>query len=415
MSTDDGSSTDSEDAPAEGWQPPPAQQLGEWLPSYQVHGLLGVGGMAAVYRAHQTSLDRPVAIKLLPAASAGSPRDAEEFAAQFQNEARTMARLNHPGIVSVHDFGIAGDNWLYLVMEFVDGTDVARMIQQASVLPPEHALAIAAHVCDALAYAHAHGVIHRDIKPANILVDHDGRVKVADFGLARPTDPTARAQSGVNDDDDTYGTPDYVAPEVLMEGAQVDHRADIYAVGVMLHNMLTGQVPQGVFQLPSKAVPGLDPRFDAIVRRAMEVDPARRYQSAAEFRADLDRILTTPVQRAGQAHRQAATGLRTGPAASRRRAGVRSRAGTRPARRVAPNRSDSSSGLMLMWVVLALVMLAIGVAWYLQRDQPPPPPPVELDPRDWTSGSGPAPVPPGGEENDPDPSPAPDDAEVTPR
>ncbi len=271
------------------------------LPQYDQWEMIGCGGMGAVYKARQVSLDRLVAIKVLP------PQVAEgdaEYVTRFKNEARTMAKVNHPAIVAVYDFGETRDGLLYIVMEYIDGTDVFKMIHAQGKLPVDHALAITAHVCDALAYAHEHGVIHRDIKPANILINMEGSVKVADFGLASVHDPAQGA--GVTDEGTTMGTPDYVAPEVLVIGMPVDGRADLYAVGVMLYNMLTGKIPRGSFQLPSERI-GCDKRYDAIVLKAMEHDLSRRYQTAREIRRDLDQILTVPVAKAKPA-RQAPQG-----------------------------------------------------------------------------------------------------------
>ncbi|WP_395744045.1 serine/threonine-protein kinase [Prosthecobacter sp.] len=272
-----------------GWTPPPPEHLEAMLPQYDEWEMIGCGGMGAVYKARQISLDRPVAIKVLPPQVAENEAD---YITRFKNEARTMARMNHPAIVSVYDFGATPDGLLYFVMEYIDGTDVFKMIQAQRRLPVEHALAITAHVCDALAYAHEHKVIHRDIKPANILINMDGAVKVADFGLASIHDPAQ--DSGTTQEGSTLGTPDYVAPEVLTIGMTVDGRADLYSVGVMLYNMLTGKIPRGTFQMPSERI-GCDKRYDAIVRKAMEPDPDRRYQTARELRRDLDQILTVPV------------------------------------------------------------------------------------------------------------------------
>ncbi|MGV3664441.1 MAG: protein kinase domain-containing protein [Prosthecobacter sp.] len=276
------------DAGASQWTPPAPEHLHAMLPQYDEWVMIGCGGMGAVYRARQVSLDRPVAIKVLPPLGGD---DAAEFAHRFKNEARTMARLGHPAIVAVHDFGETQDGLLYFAMEYIDGTDVFKMIHQQGRLPPEHALSITAHVCDALAYAHEHKVIHRDIKPANILINMEGAVKVADFGLASRHDPT---QEGGAQEGSAMGTPDFVAPEVLRLGAPVDGRADLYAVGVMLHNMLTGEIPRHAGK-PASQKCGCDPRFDAIIRKAMEHDVTQRYQSAREIRRDLDRILAVPV------------------------------------------------------------------------------------------------------------------------
>ena len=219
------------------WQPPELESLQEMLSGYEILSLLGRGGMGAVYKARQKSLDRLVAIKILPQDVGDSDL---QFVERFKNEARTMAKMNHPGIVSVYDFGETSAGQLYIVMEFVEGTDVARMISSQGRLSSEYVLAITAHVCDALSYAHAHGVIHRDIKPANILINTEGAVKVADFGLAKDHDPNLTALTKTNM---TLGTPDFVAPEALMAGVPLDGRADLYAVGVMLYQMLSLSAP----------------------------------------------------------------------------------------------------------------------------------------------------------------------------
>jgi len=274
--------------PTTGWKPPSLEEMQAMLPQYQFECLLGRGGMGAVYKAVQVSLDRPVAIKVLP----GDLLDNEDanFLERFKNEARTMAKLNHPSIVNVYDFGETQTGLLYFVMEFINGTDVLQMIAAKGKLPEDYALSITAHVCDALAYAHKNGIIHRDIKPANILINMDGAVKVADFGLAKANDP---GQSGLTKTNMAMGTPDFVAPEALIPGVPLDGRADLYAIGVMLYQMLTGEIPRGIWTLPGKKI-GTDPRFDGIITRAMQTDRDVRYQSAAELRRDLDTILTLP-------------------------------------------------------------------------------------------------------------------------
>ncbi len=274
------------------WRPPTAEHLQQLLFGYEVIDMLGMGGMGAVYKARQISLDRMVAIKILPPEASDEEMN---FVERFRNEARTMAKMNHPAIVSVFDFGETSEGQLYIVMEYVDGTDVAKMILSQGRLPAEYALAITAHVCDALQYAHTHGIIHRDIKPANILINMEGAVKVADFGLAKATDAS---QMGLTKTNMAMGTPDFVAPEALSPGMIVDGRADLYAVGVMLYNMLTGNVPRGAFRMPSTTV-ATDPRFDTIIIKSMEMDREMRYQTAFDIRRDLDVILTTPLVEAG--------------------------------------------------------------------------------------------------------------------
>ena len=275
------------------WVPPTPERLAQLLPQYHIEALIGRGGMGAVYKGKQKALERPVAIKILP------PEVDDEDASyteRFKNEAKIMARLEHPAIVPVYDFGETSEGQLYFVMGFINGTDIHQMIQSQGRLPPEHALAITAHVCDALGYAHQHGIIHRDIKPSNILINMEGQVKVADFGLAKAHDTSQ--SSGLTKTGLAMGTPDYVAPETLSIGMVPDGRADLYAVGVMLYQMLTGQVPRGAFDLPSKLT-GCDPRFDQIVMKAMKYDREDRYPTATDLRRDLDVILTAPMVKSG--------------------------------------------------------------------------------------------------------------------
>lgn len=278
-----GGAADLDDEPgAQGgpWQAPSVADLQPLLPGYELLEFIGRGGMGAVYKARQPALDRLVAIKVLPAGAAG--RD-ESFEERFRNEARLLARMSHPGIVHVYDFGVLAEGSCCFVMEYVDGTDVARMVAGSGKLSPEHAASITADVCTALHYAHEAGIVHRDIKPANILVNRQGQVKVADFGLAK--DPR---QESLTQTRQALGTPEFLAPESLTPGKVADHRADLYAVGVMLYNMLTGQIPRGVFPPASQTAP-VPRAFDDIISRAMQADPEHRYQSAAAIKQDVDK------------------------------------------------------------------------------------------------------------------------------
>jgi serine/threonine protein kinase len=251
------------------WLSPEA--LSAQLPQYEVERLIGLGGMSAVYLARQRSLDRWVALKLLP-----TQHDAEATE-HFIREARAMARLTHPNIVTVYDFGQTADGHLFLAMEYVDGGDLHHR-RLAGEVNPDRARAVIAQVCEALQFAHAHGVIHRDIKPANILLTADWQVKVADFGLARDL------QTSPSPDETEYGTPDYVAPERCVTGAAVDHRADIYSLGVVIHELLTGLTPAAA---GARAGQGLPPGFAGVLSKCLMRDPARRYSSAAEVRRAL--------------------------------------------------------------------------------------------------------------------------------
>lgn len=350
------------------WEPPTPEELQELIPQYEVHQLIGRGGMGAVYKGTQISLDRAVAIKLLPPAI---EQQDLAFAERFKNEARLMGRMSHPAIVSVYDFGRTADGQLYFVMEYVDGTDVQRMIASEGKLPPEHALAITAHLCDALGYAHKQGIVHRDVKPSNVLIDTEGRVKVADFGLAKLSDKNLRSsltQTGM-----AMGTPDYVAPESLMPGADVDGRADLYAVGVMLYQMLTGDIPRGMFRMPSQKFLSIDPRFDAIVRRALEHDREERYQNSQEMRQALDVILTTPRAEPGQEASAALPRQPSSPPPPSRTVVPSSRnPGSSPQRQSSalwpepeePLPPKPEPGSTMPYVIAALLILGIG-GWFI--------------------------------------------------
>ena len=268
------------------WEPPSPEELQASFPQYEIREMRGRGGMGAVYKGWQKSLDRFVAIKILaPGCDDGGGAHFDE---RFIHEAKALAQLKHPGIVAAYDAGETADGLRYFVMEYVEGTNVHELVAAQGRLPPEQALSITVHVCDALAYAHGHGVIHRDIKPANIMIDGDGQVKVADFGLARTA---ADGEAKFTADNQVMGTPDFTAPEAFTPGVRLDGRADLYAVGVMLYQMLTGTIPRGCFVPASGSVVRLDPRVDAVVEKAMQSDRDLRYSTAAELRADVDRIL----------------------------------------------------------------------------------------------------------------------------
>ena len=287
-------SDDGEAGPAAkgAWTPPPVAELAVLLPpeTYVVESLIGRGGMGAVYRARQLRLDRVVAIKVMR----HDHRAGLDFIERFRHESLTLARLSHPNIVSVIDSGEAGAELLFLVMEFVDGADLLQIIRSGG-MTQERALEIVPQICDALQFAHDHGIVHRDIKPSNLLITREGRVKIADFGLAKPLDHDSGPQTrtGVG-----LGTPDYAAPEQFQPGATVDHRADIYALGVMMYQMLTGQLPRGAWPQPSKRA-AVDTRWDAIVTQAMQVKPDDRYRTATEVKTAVTDI-STPAKPAAR-------------------------------------------------------------------------------------------------------------------
>ncbi len=276
--------TDPADAggPAAGFVPPPIEQLARLFPQLEILEFIGKGGMGAVYKARQPALDRFVALKILTPKPDGDPG----FAERFNREARALARLTHPNIVAVHDFGRA-DTLHFLIMEFVDGANL-RQVERAGRLRPEQALEIVPQICDALQFAHAEGIVHRDIKPENILLDKKGRVKITDFGIAKILGVTS-SQAALTGAKDIVGTPHYMAPEQVEKPQLVDHRADIYSLGVVFYEMLTGELPLGRFQPPSKKVQ-VDVRLDEVVLHALEKEPERRYQHASEVKTAVETL-----------------------------------------------------------------------------------------------------------------------------
>ncbi|MBX9919001.1 Stk1 family PASTA domain-containing Ser/Thr kinase [Mycolicibacterium frederiksbergense] len=267
---------------------------------YELGEILGFGGMSEVHKARDVRLHRDVAIKILRADLARDPN----FYQRFRREAKHTASLNHPSIVAVYDTGEAqtpNGNLPFLVMEYVDGHTVGKLIQRHGALPPRRAISIIADVCTALEFSHSRGIVHRDIKPANIMITPTGAVKVMDFGIARAMNATTgdrlTATSAV------VGTAQYFSPEQA-RGQQVDARTDVYSLGCVLYEMLTGQAlftgdtPLSVAYQhvrerpvpPSQRHGGISPDLDAVVLKALAKKPENRYQSAAEMHADLRRV-----------------------------------------------------------------------------------------------------------------------------
>ena len=359
------------DAKRPAFNPPSGAELAPLFPQLEILELIGKGGMGAVYKARQKQLDRIVALKILPPGIGDDPA----FAERFTREARALAKLNHPGIVTLYEFGVAAGilpavepgfqpggksagstervdktgiaasaeadpggrmpaataqtpdarpqtQLYFFLMEFVDGVNL-RQLLHASRISPREALAIVPQICDALQFAHDQGIVHRDIKPENILLDRRGRVKVADFGLAKivgnvaqtsssagsgdfpvassatgntglesPVNPQAgkpALQPNLTDAGKVMGTPQYMSPEQIHAPGEVDHRADIYALGVVFYQMLTGELPGKQLQPPSKKVQ-IDVRLDEIDLRALEKKPELRYQQVSEMKTGVETI-----------------------------------------------------------------------------------------------------------------------------
>ena len=275
-------STDAGAPPTATAEIPSLERVAAAFPQFEILELIGRGGMSFVFKARQPHLDRFVALKLLPDKLASDPR----FTERFNREGRVLARLNHPNIVSVYDFGMT-EHFYFLVMEFVDGLNL-RQAMHAGRFSPGEALAVVPKICEALQYAHSQGILHRDIKPENILLDAQGHVKIADFGIAKlvgeeKSDVTLTGTGAA------IGTPHYMAPEQLEKPADVDHRADIYSLGVVFYEMLTGELPIGRFAPPSSKTP-VGTAVDEVVFRTLEKDRERRYQSAGEMKAQVEHL-----------------------------------------------------------------------------------------------------------------------------
>ncbi|WP_432522920.1 Stk1 family PASTA domain-containing Ser/Thr kinase [Kineococcus sp. SYSU DK006] len=361
---------------------------------YRVLGRIGRGGMGVVYRALDERLDREVALKVLRADLAHDPVARQRFV----REAKSAARLAHPGVVAVLDQGVdtaGGTETAYLVMELVDGRTLREVVTERGALTPGEALATTADVLDALAEAHRKGVLHRDVKTANVLVGRDGRVKVADFGLARAA--TASGQSTTVGMGDIMGTAEYLAPEQLDTG-ESDARSDVYGVGVMLYEMLTGAPPftgDSPFRIayrhvheqvppPSSRVPGLPAALDALVLDALAKDPDERPADATEMLEQLRAVRSSltpqqldvrperperpePVAAPGSTTRLGAVGAApasTAAAATTATTPAAATAAGQPAARSGAEHGHRSRRGLLVGLVLLLLALAGATSWY---------------------------------------------------
>jgi outer membrane protein assembly factor BamB/predicted Ser/Thr protein kinase len=262
--------------------PPTPEELAPYFPQLEILESLGRGGMGVVYKARQKSLGRLVALKLL---APEREKDAE-FAERFSREAKALAAMNHPHIVTIHDFG-QSNGYFFLLMEFVDGVNLRQLLATRK-LTPEEALVIVPPLCEALQYAHERGIVHRDIKPENLLLARDGRIKVVDFGIAKMLGAEAQVA-----EEKAAGTPGYMAPEQRDTPERVDSRADIYSLGVVFYEMLTGELPAKNLEPPSRKV-AVDVRIDEVVLRALEKSPDLRWQTAAEMATNVEQVSASP-------------------------------------------------------------------------------------------------------------------------
>jgi serine/threonine-protein kinase len=320
---------------------PSEEELQPLFPGYEIQSLVAQGGMGAVYSARQKSLDRWVAIKILPREFG----EDEQFRENFEGEAKTMARLNHPNLIAVHDCGEAG-GFLFIIMELVEGESLHQAAGDDAIEQREAARLVAG-ICRGLAHAHRNGILHRDIKLENILLAPGLEPKVVDFGLARPL-------GGGNDPEEAvYGTPGYSAPEVVANPAAVDQRADIFSAGVVLYKLLTGRLPEAPWQPPSVLVQSAA-GLDKIVRRATHPSRDMRYADADGMAEDLEKVvkqLSGPFG-AGASVAAASPPAMVGRGASAAPAGASAVATT----------TGSKLGLI---VASAVVGLALVAAWFI--------------------------------------------------
>lgn len=269
---------------------PPCPELFDGpLPNFDILGVLGSGGMGKVYKARQPNLERIVAIKVL--ATLALDDEFLRSGERFQREATAMARLRHPNIVSLYHYGETDEGQVYFVMEYIEGADLTAYIRSADA-EPRHILYWAVQVCSALQYAHENGIVHRDIKPSNLLIDGNGDVKIADFGLAKfSRHDGIEAETQLTRTDVVVGTPHYIAPELLEDPTAVSPACDLYSLGVTLYQALTGMLPRGMPSPPSQLVPGLDPRWDGILFRCLSGSPGERFSSAEELQDAFEELL----------------------------------------------------------------------------------------------------------------------------
>lgn len=322
------------------FEAPEIEEVARLFPNYGIIRLIACGGMGAVYEATQSSLDRQVAIKILPREFSSD----QAFREGFESEAKAMAKLNHPNLIGVYDFGEAG-GMLFIVMEYVDGNSLFVSSNGIQV-DQSVTLSIIEGVCHGLANAHAHGILHRDIKPSNILLDLSANAKIGDFGLARAL------EREIEDGEQIFGTPGYTAPEVLQPPFTIDQRADIFSVGVMLHELLTGMLPEADNRSASQ-ICGCSFRLDPIIRKATHQDPSQRFSSCAEMAEALAKVAAL----------KGSAPLIAGPIDSTTSSSSAFKA---PGKYVAPKTTStqSSSGL---GIIVFVLIIAAAIAFFVMN------------------------------------------------
>ncbi len=267
------------------------RQLDSSFPHLSILRMVGRGGMGTIYHARQTSLDRDVALKIIDRSISNNTT----FLDRFEREAKALAKLNHPNIVSVFDYGNTSDGQAYFIMEFVHGLNL-REAMQSMPIDLSHSTEIVCSVATALTYAHTKGVIHRDIKPENILLSDDGSIKLADFGIAKINN--AAAEKKITATRQVLGTVHYLAPEQLEASNEVDHRVDIYALGVVFYELLTKQLPVGNFEPPSHLNPAIHRDLDSVILKSLSRKPSLRFQTVEEFQ----QAILSAVEKSSSVH-----------------------------------------------------------------------------------------------------------------
>ena len=282
-----------------------AAESGE-IPGYEIEKILGQGGMGAVYKARHRELGRVVAIKVFSSTS----EDAGMFVERLKKEGRMMAQLEHPNVLGIHDAAVTAEGVPYLILEYIDGMDLFVRMQNAETLSEKEAIRVATSVSKGLQAVHGLGIVHRDIKPANILLGNDGSIKVSDFGISKDVDDVAGTQLTLTGT--TVGTVDYMSPE-HSAGEELDARADIYSVGVMLYEMIAGVTPRGAFEPLSKF--GASKKMEKLVMRCLQRDRNQRIGSAEELVEELAKVRAGLSKRGLPVWQQVGIGVLAGMAA----------------------------------------------------------------------------------------------------